>query len=248
MSTPSNANPLPLTDSVLRELADLAKVEAARREAFIQGLRDIFALAPKWHQFDQASLKRKAVIKQLARIEKVANRLQKELTALDHHARRELGLSALRHQRFGPSETLEEHISRRNDLIEVADGVAQGEHLLSALQDAVETIQKGAASYEFKASPKGGVPTKSPTVPGNPNTSAADLFVSGVFSLINRHGGELTLDKNSGGGTSVKFFAIAANHLPADRFGLRAPSFSRLQELKKVATAFGQKGQKPAKK
>jgi hypothetical protein len=202
-------------------------------------LRLIFVMTPEWHLFDQRATKRDAVKNQLSKVEKAVAKLQRELECLDSGARRALGVAALRHRVFGAPQNLQEHIFQTDDLIRVGKGVVRGEELLVTCLDTLATLRAGASSYQFQGARQGGAPTKSPLVPGNPNASAEDLFMASVFRLVAQHGGHLTLDKNSGRGTSVKFFTTAINYLPKT-FRLNGLNLSSLQRLKKEAT-----GRKP---
>ena len=235
MTRASHPEPRLLTEDVLVALSDIAQVNVAEQGSFTKELRSYFRMAPDWHRFDLAEPKRLRVRKQLVGVEKAAARLKGRLDELDVNARKALGLSLLRCLEFRPARSLAEHNHQMLDLKEVGDGVARGGLLLKSYARGVEMIHAGASSYEFPVSPKRGAKSKSPSVAGNPRTTAADLFVLEIYGCVNRHGGRLTLDKNLGGGTARKFFDTAADYLPL-KFGLRGFSSSRLQELRKFAT------------
>lgn len=246
MPRSSRIEPMPLTESVLREFAEIAKIKVSAHDLFRRDLQFIFSTALDWHSFDLTfdlnAPRRQDIVKQLAKVEKAAAKLMAQLDGLDGSAQKALGVAALRYREFGSAKALDEYIFQMNDIKRIADGVAVGERLLSDCRHAVAMIHAGASSYEFKAGPKGGVPTKSPMVPGNPRSTAEDYFIMAVFKSVRRHGGHLTSDKNVRGGTWIKFLDLAANHLPST-FDLKGFSISRLQYLSRLAT-----GQEPAQK
>jgi hypothetical protein len=231
--------PAEIPDDALQRLAELASIKVSQG-TFRSHLAPIFTMALDWHRYDLAKPKRQAIGQQLIKVEKAAARLLAELRKLDEGGVRALGLSTLRCSEFGNTDDFATHIFQTNDLIETGDGITRGKDLLQRYVKDTDVIRLGANSYEFRSS--GGAPTTSPTVPGNPRTSAEDLFILLVFRLVHQCGGRLTLNKNDGGGTAVKFFTLASAYLPST-FRLKGLGLSRLQFLRQYAT-----GQEPIKK
>jgi len=231
--------PRPLTEDALQLLANIAAIEVAAQVSFKSALRAIFETARNSHPFDLWEPRRRDIAMQLAKVKKAAAPLISQLDKLDDGARRALGLSVLRYLEFGPAQNWDEHVLQVCDLIEVANGRARAQHAFKGSRDAIEVISIAASSYEFRASSKGGAPSKSPALAGNPRVSTEDLFVLEICGCVDRHDGQLTLDKNRKTGTLIEFLKVAAHHLPRGLIR-ECPSSSRLQRLKTEAT-----GQKP---
>lgn len=234
--------PAQLPDGALEELAELAKIKISQKAFFNLHLPPMFIWARDWHGYDLRAPKRQAIHEKLAKVEKAASRLLTELNTLDEGAARELGLSALRCSLFGNTDSQAAYNHQKLDLLQVANGRARGRELLESYRKATDAIRLGAQSYPFRLAKRAGTPTKSPSVPYNPNTTAADSFIIEVFKLVHHCGGHLTVDKNATTGTAVEFFNLASRHLPST-FRLRGFSASRLQYLRGHAT-----GRKPSQK
>lgn len=229
-----------LHDATMR-IADLANVSIEQRVGFCAGLPGLFKLAHKWHEWDVTSApKRKAIDRQLKQVVKDATALKAKLKGLDDAARKTLGIYALRHEVFGAAATDEQLRFQVMDLNEggrTEAGVARVKYFTNV----VDNILTAASTREWPpSSAKGGAPSKSPNLPGNPNVSAFDLFVVELERLVHSHGGRTTLDKNYSIGTLIAIIDVARPYLPNDLVPDKL-KLSRLRQLQQLGRPTGQK-------
>ncbi len=238
--------PADLTDEAIIRIAELAKVPTERRADFCAALPGLFKLARNWHEWDVTSApKRDAIDRQLKQLEKDATAFKARLEGLDDAARKQLGIYALYHERFGTAAADDEDAAkqRRFRIMDLVEGgrVKIGLSRVALFARVVDDIRTAASTREWPpSSAKGGAPSKSLDLPGNPNVKAFDLFVIELVRLVHFHGGRTTLDKNYGTGTLIKITDVARPHLPND-FVPDKLKLSRLRRLQQQARPTGQK-------
>ena len=233
--------PADLIDDAIIRIAERAKVPIERRVDFCAALPGLFKLARTWHEWDVTSApKRKAIDRQLKQLEKDATAFKAMLEGLDDAARKTLGIYARRHELFGAAATDEQLRFQVMDLIEGGQ-VEIGLSRVGLFTKVVDDIRTAASTREWPpSSAKGGAPSKSLHLPGNPNVRAFDLFVIELERLVYSQGGRTTLDKNYGTGTLIKIIDVARPHLPND-FVPDKLKLSRLRRLQQQARPTGQK-------
>ncbi len=237
----------PLTDKVLESLVAIACVTGKKKQsAFKADIQFVFDTANRMHAFDQNASKREAFKRELVRINKATSKLKTELDRLSDGARNLLGLSVLRRQKFGQAQSEAEHNFQIADLIEVYGGKVRGQLLLAEFTDQLECICLATLAGEHSRKRKGGAPSKSIDVPGNPRVNAADFFIYTVCGIATKYGGRLTLDTARNRGTLCDFIKVARDYLPKNLIP-SSPSMSRLQRLRTQATR-SMTRQKPPKK
>ena len=233
--------PADLTDEAIIRIAELAKVPTERRADFCAALPWLFKLAREEHEWDVTSApKREAAVRQLTQVEKAATALKACLDGLDYTARKKLGIYALRHWLYGAAATDEELRFQVMNL--VIDGQVEiGLSRVGFFSRIVDDIRTAASTREWPpSSAKGGAPSKSFDLPGNPKVSAFDLFVFHMELLAQLHGGRTKLDKNYCTGTLIQILEIAKPYLPNGFVPDDLP-LSRMQRVKTRGRSTGQK-------
>ena len=229
-----------LVDDASMRIADLARVPTERRADFCAALPLLFKLAREEHEWDVTSApKREAAVRQLTQVEKAATALKACLDGLDDAARKKLGIYALRHWLFGAAATDEELRFQVMDLV-LGGQVKIGLSRVGFFTRIVNDIRTAASTREWPRGTKGGAPSKSFRLPGNPNVRAFDLFVFHMELLAQSRGGCTTLSIAHRTGTLIKILEVAKSYLP-NGFIPDPPPLSRMRDLRNHARSIVEK-------
>ena len=232
-------------DQIFENLAEAVCPPEDRRAAAGPILVSLLELAWDWHEQDEAwqraAPKRAKARNELSELERLAIRLVKKLNSLSAPARQRLGLHAIRRERWGDGGTDAQRRFQLADLVQVENGAERARDRYGSFIKFADDLRVAAA---FEAWPsKGGAPSKSHALPGNPKVKALDLLVGELRRYADAERWQVTVDKETGGTLRVILNA-AAPLLPA---GIIPPQLiepdteGRFKGISRLARLWGSK-------